>query len=315
MRIRSTKPEFWRSKTIAQLDWDTRLVLKALESYVDDNGVGKDSVIIFCADAFPHDLANSPEIVAKITRSLRVLCGRNLAVRYSIGGEALIYVRRWKQWQYIDRPNKGRHPRPDGTTEYGQDVDESIGAGQGVTDPVIEDPDPQPPTDRPQVAPNVSPTCPQNQSEEQRNRGTEKKNPPTPQSEKSAAGRAPAIRTTGAEKARDQFLAIPTNGSSLSRQIANAYSDSLPVPIEAKLLSDVGAEIDRCLRSAIPPDAIAAGIQEWTRSDSWSPSQIPKFVHKAANRSAGHNGVGKPTLKALDYDTAAEQLIAALETP
>lgn len=40
VRIRSTKPEFWRSKTIASVSWDARLVLKGLESYVDDDGDG-----------------------------------------------------------------------------------------------------------------------------------------------------------------------------------------------------------------------------------------------------------------------------------
>ena len=90
MRIRSTKPEFWRSKTIAQLEWEDRLVLKALESYVDDNGVGKDSVVMFCADAFPYDLAQSSEVCAKVSRSLSRFSEANLIVRYSIAGEALI---------------------------------------------------------------------------------------------------------------------------------------------------------------------------------------------------------------------------------
>ncbi|AXH69843.1 hypothetical protein SEA_GIRR_70 [Mycobacterium phage Girr] len=173
MRIRSTKPEFWRSRTIAQLDWDTRLVLKALESYVDDNGVGKDNVVLFCADAFPHDLAKSSEICAKVSRSLSRLSEAGLIVRYSISGEELVYVRHWKKWQYIDKPNKGRYQRPDGTKDYREPVDESIGAGQGVTDPVgqIE------PSDIRETfantARNLPEDCPQIQSGEQRNRGTE----------------------------------------------------------------------------------------------------------------------------------------------
>jgi hypothetical protein len=130
MRIRGTKPEFWRSKTIASVDWDARLVLKGVESYVDDNGVGKDSVVLIAADVFPHDLANDPETIARLSRALASLAEANLVVRYVVDGEALIYVRRWKSVQRVDRPNRGRYPRPDGTLEYDQDVDESIGAGQ-----------------------------------------------------------------------------------------------------------------------------------------------------------------------------------------
>lgn len=172
MRIRSTKPEFWRSKTIAQLDWDTRLVLKALESYVDDNGVGRDSIVIFCADAFPYDLVNSPEICAKVSRSLARLSEANIIVRYTVAGEELVYVRAWKKWQYIDKPKAGRFPRPDGTMNYREAVDESVGAGQGISDPVNPEDVPQPPENFAKSSRKVPEECPQIQSGEQGNRGT-----------------------------------------------------------------------------------------------------------------------------------------------
>jgi hypothetical protein len=172
MRIRSTKPEFWRSSTIGQLDWDTRLVLKALESYVDDNGVGRDQLVIFCADAFPHDLAQSPEVCAKVSGALSRLDEAGLIVRYTVNGEALIYVRNWRRWQYIDKPKAGRYPRPDGSMNYHDDVDETIGAGQYV----FEVPDPskiraasrKPRENRAKSSGNY----PQIQSGEQGNRGT-----------------------------------------------------------------------------------------------------------------------------------------------
>ena len=40
MRIRTIKPEFWRSDDITALGWATRLLFIGLWSYVDDNGVG-----------------------------------------------------------------------------------------------------------------------------------------------------------------------------------------------------------------------------------------------------------------------------------
>lgn len=124
MRIRSTKPEFWRSKTIAQFDWGTRLVLKALEAYVDDNGVGKDDIALVAADAFPRDLSSNPhETCMQITEAITRLAEAGLVVRYEANGEQLIYIDRWKEWQYIQHPKAGRFPRPDGTMEYKQDVD------------------------------------------------------------------------------------------------------------------------------------------------------------------------------------------------
>lgn len=130
MRIRSTKPEFWRSETIGELEWDHRLVLKGLESYVDDNGVGKDTVALICADVFPHDLAKDPETIARVSRALQKLAEVDLIVRYSFKGHRLVYVRRWKSIQRVDKPNAGRYPRPDGTLNYLDDVDEAISPAQ-----------------------------------------------------------------------------------------------------------------------------------------------------------------------------------------
>lgn len=123
---------------------------------------------------------------------------------------------------------------------------------------------------------------------------------------------APATTTprkTGSELVRARFRNLPIR-TAPAQQIAQAFSDSLPVPIESGVVAKIGIEVDKCLRDNIPPPAIANGIREWAASDSWSPSQIPMFVTKAAAR----NGHGKATRKALDYADAAEQLIAELET-
>lgn len=102
-----------------------------------------------------------------------------------------------------------------------------------------------------------------------------------------------------------------TSRSSMAFQIAQAFSASQPVPIEGRLLADVGVQIDYCLNSQIPPPAIAAGLQAWNDSDAFATSQIPRFVMKA-NRGRVSPGVGKPTAKALGYDDAANQLLAEL---
>ena len=60
MRIRSIKPEFWRSRDIANLNWDARLVFIGLWSYVDDNGVGKDIDYDIIGDLFAADLIKRP---------------------------------------------------------------------------------------------------------------------------------------------------------------------------------------------------------------------------------------------------------------
>lgn len=119
MRIRSTKPEFWRSERIASVDWDARLVLKGLESYVDDNGVGKDDIALIVGDVFPRDMLASPrETYARVSEAITHLHHAGLLWRYEVDGTRLLYVSFWEEIQRIDRPGKGRFPRPDGTMDY-----------------------------------------------------------------------------------------------------------------------------------------------------------------------------------------------------
>ncbi len=121
MRIRSTKPEFWRSRRIASVSWDARLVLKGLESYVDDNGVGKDDLALIVTDVFPRDFTLEPSRVLKrVQVAIDELVRARLVHRYTVADTDLLFIVFWEQSQYINRPSKGRMPRPDGTTEYGE---------------------------------------------------------------------------------------------------------------------------------------------------------------------------------------------------
>lgn len=119
MRIRSTKPEFWKSRRIASVSWDARLVLKGLESYVDDNGVGVDDIELIVTDVFPRDMfANGRETVARVSEAITELHRAGLVHRYSTDTDRLLYISWWEEVQRIDKPGKGRKPRPDGTLNY-----------------------------------------------------------------------------------------------------------------------------------------------------------------------------------------------------
>lgn len=128
MRIRSTKPEFWKSRRIASVSWDARLVLKGLESYVDDNGVGVDDIELIVSDVFPRDMFASPrETVARVSEAISQLQRAGLIHRYTCGNDSLLYISFWEQAQRIDKPGKGRFPRPDGTLDYREsEIRESV---------------------------------------------------------------------------------------------------------------------------------------------------------------------------------------------
>lgn len=111
MRIRSIKPEFWRSRDIAKLDWDTRLVFIGLWSYVDDNGVGKDIDYDIIGDLFASDLIKDPrETVARVSRALASLSEAGLIYRYEVDNTPYLEIATWSRHQRIDKPGKPRYP-------------------------------------------------------------------------------------------------------------------------------------------------------------------------------------------------------------
>ena len=119
MRIRGTKPEFWRSERIASVSWDARLVLKGLESYVDDNGVGKDDLALIVGDLFQRDLVREPSrTLARVSEAISELASAGLLWRYEHEGTALLFISFWESAQRVDKPQSGRFPRPDGTLNY-----------------------------------------------------------------------------------------------------------------------------------------------------------------------------------------------------
>lgn len=137
MRIRTIKPEFWRSDDISSLPRELRLLFVGLWSYVDDNGVGVDDYRQIAADLFAleEDIVEARGFVREGLATLsRVL----LIDRYEVAGKPYLFVRTWDRHQRVDRPNKARHPRPDAVTsgngdprESSRDLREDLAPGTG----------------------------------------------------------------------------------------------------------------------------------------------------------------------------------------
>lgn len=111
MRIRTIKPEFWRSYDIKGLPMSLRLLFVGLWSYVDDNGVGLDDYLQITADLFA--LEDDPVAAREFVRDgLARLSRGSLIVRYKIDGKDFIYIPTWDEHQKIDHPSRARYQRP-----------------------------------------------------------------------------------------------------------------------------------------------------------------------------------------------------------
>jgi hypothetical protein len=159
MRIRSIKPEFWRSLDIAAIrDWGTRLLFVGLWSYVDDNGVGVDRFALIAADLFADDLEREPsETFARVSRGLQELSELGRIVRYTVDGKQYLSIVNWAKHQRIDSPNKPRYPLPDGRVAF-EDAPTRVNTKQRKT---------------PAKPSRESSETPATGAEEQGNRGTE----------------------------------------------------------------------------------------------------------------------------------------------
>ncbi|WP_378735478.1 hypothetical protein [Nocardia brasiliensis] len=291
MRIRSIRPEFWRSDDVDALTWDERLVFIGLWSYVDDNGVGVDKLASICADLFAGDLEREPrETFARVESALSTLHARNLIQRYTVDGKAYLFITTWETHQRVDRPGKSRYPLP--TSENAEIREPAATPSRDIRD------------------------TPSTGEGEKGRRGEGNTRPPVVDVTHDRAsarepGGAVALRPSHGAQVAARLNA--TARSAPAHAIAVAFSEALSVPLEAGVLAKVGVEIDSCLAAGIPPPSIAEGLKAWTESDSWSPTQIPAFVHKAAN-ARGRRGRSKPTEKAVDAHAAAEELLREVRT-
>lgn len=294
MRIRSIKPEFWRSDDIDVLDWHHRLVFIGLWSYVDDNGVGLDKLASICADLFAGDLERDPrETFARVSEALDALAEHGLIIRYTVDGKAYLYITGWKTHQRIDKPAKPRYPSP---------TSENAVIRETVATPSRDI--------RDTLAPGTG---------EQGNRGTGEFPSPTLNVSTDRAGEretgggdsggtlVPLRPARGGREVADRLNA--TAHSAEAHAIARQYVERSGTPVPGKVLTDVAQRIDECLASGVPAEQIARGLIAWHESPITATSQIPSFVHKAAAKQV-QRGRSKPTERALSAMEIAENMIA-----
>ena len=144
MRIRSIKPEFWRSDDIAALPISARLLFIGLWSYVDDNGVGLDKLPAIAADLFADDLSVDPtETLRRVAADTTRLSEAGLILRYKGGGKRLLFVTNWESHQIVKNPSRGHlYPLPSAENLASNkslrrpsvDTTETLGKGAGEQD-------------------------------------------------------------------------------------------------------------------------------------------------------------------------------------
>lgn len=137
MRIRSIKPEFWRSEDITSLPISSRLTFIGLWNYADDNGVGDAREAVIAADLYAEDIARDfTEASVRVHDDLNALENAGLIVRYMVGKKRLLHITTWSEHQVINRPSKG-HCYPLPTAETVEAYRDSLRTQGGLTEPSL----------------------------------------------------------------------------------------------------------------------------------------------------------------------------------
>jgi hypothetical protein len=294
-RIRSIKPEFWDSPSTASASVRVRLLFIAMWNWADDHGRGTANASQVLSFAFPND-AELPSLVAEAPRIYTEIRGSFGVVFYEADGRRFYAIPSWNDHQKNERKAASKYPPPPEGITADQAPDWASVAEMRGTSAQTH---------------GASGTG----TGEQGNRGTgESTSRPPLQTELTTPAPRPP-RKTGTDIVLDNVRALNTQTSrhAEAAAIVTEFGAWLGTPLDAKTATETTAIVESCLIAGQTRDEIAAGMVLWSPSDSWSPSQIPKFITKAAARRK-HRGVGKPTEKAITVAELAAELIAEMET-
>ena len=204
-RIRTIKPEFFTSLTIADLTPEQRLTFIGLWTHADDAGRCVDDARLIKAAIWPLD----DRTAADIEIDLKALTESSLITRYTLNRKRYIAVTGWDEHQRINRPTPSKLPAPE----------------EG--DPTPPDPVARHDSDSLNAHAHFSEGSPQERKGREGNREG-KGNPPTPQQ----SSGSPAVAQTGEraieDRMTDAFLDRYARGNAYNkRQVRKVIADTL----------------------------------------------------------------------------------------
>src|SRR5689334_1625155 len=105
-RIRTIKPEFQQSQSMARVSREARLAFILLWPFADDSGRARGNSRMLASALFPYD-DDAPRL---LDGWLAELEREHCVVRYSINGDDYLQVVNFQKHQRIDKPSPSKIP-------------------------------------------------------------------------------------------------------------------------------------------------------------------------------------------------------------
>jgi hypothetical protein len=106
-RMRSIKPEMFRSLTVSGWPVAVRWTFAGLLTYLDDSGRGIDDERLVKAEVYPVD---DDTTARKVGQHLTTIAAHGPLCRYQVAGKKYLHVTSWREHQRINRPTSSRIP-------------------------------------------------------------------------------------------------------------------------------------------------------------------------------------------------------------
>lgn len=181
-RIRTVKPSFFTSLTVADLSVEARLTFIGLWTYVDDEGRGVDDPRLVRAAVWPLDDHRLDDVAGWLDE----LAEAGLIRRYTVDGRRFLVIHSWLEHQKVSHPAPSTLPPP---PEHAEPVEMAADQARNDSPEVLQSP--------PENLRNVpEPLRPERKGRE--GKGKEPPLPPRSAPEPSGTGGNEAARVTDA---------------------------------------------------------------------------------------------------------------------
>jgi hypothetical protein len=132
-RIRTIKPEFFTSLTVADLPVHARLTFIGLWTYVDDEGRGPCDARLVKAALWPLDDRTAADVEGDLT----ALTEASLIAQYVVDGRRYLLVTGFAEHQKINHPSRSKYPGPNAVDKSPTSAVTSRNEDSGMTPGVL----------------------------------------------------------------------------------------------------------------------------------------------------------------------------------
>lgn len=250
-RMRSIKPEMFRSFTVTAWPVPVRWTFAGLLTYCDDEGRAADDARLIKAELYPIDDDVSAR---RVEQHLALITAHGPLCRYEVAGRRYLHITSWSEHQRINRPTASRIP-PCPIHEHS--LNGSSPPHGGLSEDSVRTPGATPEPSRPRAQARV----------------------PAEHGTGSKGAREQGSKELGIRDSATRAADPPRTAQTLLAE----WIDHCPHRPPSRVIGNVAKLLGELLAEGVPYEEVRAGFAAWHQAGK-HPATLPSFVHAAMPR-------------------------------